>query len=583
MSTRNLRKAYGGNNTLPAPDDSEDDYEPYNKNKVSAFTYAGLELSSGSEEHNTSEADSVEEEEPEPQPETTKKKNKKKKKKQKKAKPITNDDEEDEIDKSIKEINALMGSPVPAVASTSEENQKHTLIPEILVVQQKHLNVANELKKKFGTDSAEDRSKRGNRQAQLRIQKKSLIVPQIENLAAFPKVGLSMSVARRAGGCVYFTFDHDAQYRRRQQRLLARAAAGRAPDVAPEEAQRHMHVESMLESADMMFRIEEYTVANTLIEQSIAYMQFVAHPSFQLTDPSTRLEYSYMENRTFHILILKYLHLLTNRACHRTALELAKMLLNLDPTDPLAILFIIDTLALRAREHQWLIDAVDHWSKERNAGFLFNIQFSYAMAHYHVAVKHGGDTSKADDLLQNAMLRFPTILMKLYECANVTPSAKLQAHTLFNSATERMTRNLNDLIFLYAKFTWSKWREPAVFEWLKQNAEALADRYDADPALQERAKVLVNEGLNLFRSWPDEVIRHLCVIKPMSSLLVDGAVPEVTNLVASDPSPPNQGVNRYGYTFGPQGDSRTAAQSTLRELFSSLLPNYAVYAPPDLE
>lgn len=97
-----------------------------------------------------------------------------------------------------------------------------------------------------------------------------------------------------------------------------------------------------------------------------------------------------MENRPFHILLLKYLHLLTNRACHRTALELAKLLLNLDPTDPLAILFIIDTLALRAREHQWLIDAVDHWSKERNAGFLFNIQFSYAMAHYHVAVKHGG-------------------------------------------------------------------------------------------------------------------------------------------------------------------------------------------------
>lgn len=42
MSTRNLRKVYGGNNTLPAPDDSDDDYEPYNKSKVSAFTYAGV-------------------------------------------------------------------------------------------------------------------------------------------------------------------------------------------------------------------------------------------------------------------------------------------------------------------------------------------------------------------------------------------------------------------------------------------------------------------------------------------------------------------------------------------------------------
>lgn len=30
---------------------------------------------------------------------------------------------------------------------------------------------------------------RGNRQAQLRIQMKSLIVPQMENIAAFPKVG----------------------------------------------------------------------------------------------------------------------------------------------------------------------------------------------------------------------------------------------------------------------------------------------------------------------------------------------------------------------------------------------------------
>lgn len=53
-----------------------------------------------------------------------------------------------------------MGSPVPTVASTSDINQKQNLIPEILLVQQKHLNVANELKKKFGTDSAEERSKR---------------------------------------------------------------------------------------------------------------------------------------------------------------------------------------------------------------------------------------------------------------------------------------------------------------------------------------------------------------------------------------------------------------------------------------
>lgn len=97
-----------------------------------------------------------------------------------------------------------------------------------------------------------------------------------------------------------------------------------------------------------------------------------------------------MENRPFHIALLKYLHLLTNRACHRTALEIAKLLLNLDPTDPLAVLFIIDTVALRAREHQWLIEAIDYLDKERAAGFLVNIKYSYALAHFHVASKKNG-------------------------------------------------------------------------------------------------------------------------------------------------------------------------------------------------
>lgn len=52
------------------------------------------------------------------------------------------------------------------------------------------------------------------------------------------------------------------------------------------------------QSADMMFRLEEYTIANTLIEQCIAYMQFVAHPSFQLTDVSN------VSSQTFKWIIL---------------------------------------------------------------------------------------------------------------------------------------------------------------------------------------------------------------------------------------------------------------------------------------
>lgn len=107
-----------------------------------------------------------------------------------------------------------------------------------------------------------------------------------------------------------------------------------------------------------------------------------------LLQPTVRLEYKYMENRPFFIAVLKFAHMLSNKALHRTAVEIAKLLLNLDPSDPLAIIYVIDVFALRAREHHWLIDIVEHWKTERDAGYLFNMQYSNAMAHFHVAKKN---------------------------------------------------------------------------------------------------------------------------------------------------------------------------------------------------
>lgn len=102
---------------------------------------------------------------------------------------------------------------------------------------------------------------------------------------------------------------------------------------------------------------------------------------------NTRLEYEFVENRPLLIAILKYMHVLTNIACHRTALGLAKVLLSLDPSDPLAVIFIIDTLALRAKEYQWLLDLIEHWRDKRQANRLFHMRYSRALAMFHVACK----------------------------------------------------------------------------------------------------------------------------------------------------------------------------------------------------
>ena len=45
---------------------------------------------------------------------------------------------------------------------------------------------------------------------------------------------------------------------------------------------------------------------------------------------------------------------LSRRGLHATALEYAKLLLGLDPTDPKGVLFCIDYLAIRAQQYKFL-------------------------------------------------------------------------------------------------------------------------------------------------------------------------------------------------------------------------------------
>ncbi|CAG9558629.1 unnamed protein product [Danaus chrysippus] len=578
MSLRNVRKLYGATALPPPNESSDEEYEPLYAKNSARSAYAGLLLSSSSEDHesplvsgNNSGTEDI------------KKKKKKKKKKQDKIKRSPqnsfNGGKLDEIDKSLMEVNALLGEP--ELEASSEPKFKPDLLHTLFSVKYKHLNVSNELLKMFGPETPEETPRRvvHGRQPNLKRIQKYSIIPQEFN---FKKLGLSMSVDRRDHGISYFVYDHSREYQRVHKEFMVMLTQRATHLMTPfETSLKNMHVEGLLEASDVMFRLEDYSAGNKIVEQVIAYMQFVAHPSFNVTDMRVRLEYKYLENRPFHIALLKYLHLLTNKACHRTALEIAKLMLNLDPSDPLAVIFIIDTVALRAREHQWLIDAIDYLNKEREAGFMFNIQFSYALAYFHILTKNKQSIKKADELLQKAMAGFPWALMQILHSANYTPDERLRAHPLFNSyAFSTTCKNLKDLILLYATFTGARWREPPVMEWLIRNANELADRYDVDPSIKEQTQGLQQVRQVLFRGWPEQVYRHLSVIKTLSNLLVDGAVPRVAATRCYDPVPPRDGVNRYGYTLIPHTHINLG-NAILTDFFTSLLPNYDI--PPEDE
>ncbi|XP_050360546.1 transcription factor 25 [Nymphalis io] len=570
MSQRNLRKLIGPT-TIPPPDDSSDEeYQPLYTRNANKSAYEGLVISSSSE----SEQEVV----PSPEESAQEDKNdkqKKKKRKQKKKSPL---DDLDEIDKSLLEVNALLGEPSPAPVVVPEPEPE--LTQAVFATKYKHLNVVYELNRIFGRDSDEENKKRRGRKPNLKRIQSNLLIRKEFN---FKRAGLSMSIDRREDGLTFFKFDHSREYQRHHKEFLLRLLQIHLVTEV-EDALKHMHVEGLLEAIDMMFRVDDNSGANSLVEHLIAYLQFVAHPSFNITDIRNRLEYKFPENRPFHIVLLKYLHLLTNRACHRTALEIAKLLLNLDPCDPLAVVFIIDTVALRAREHEWLIQAIEYLDKERDALFLFNIKFSYALAHFHVANKKKGkaDLTLSDELLKKAMIAFPWTVREILEASKNFSDENLRNHEFFDKyASSATSKHLKQLTHLYVAFAGSWWNEQPVREWLLRNGTELAHRYDNDTALKDEVKRMEQVRNTLFRGMPTEVLRHLSVIKYMADLLIDREISDVEQTHSFNPHPGRDSIDRYNYATSSSIAylQLNFDSSLIMNFFASLNPNFRPEVP----
>ncbi|XP_026317923.1 transcription factor 25 [Hyposmocoma kahamanoa] len=579
MSARHFRKVYGGNELPPPEGDSDEEFVPhYAKRTGSAFAVEGFAISDGESEQDQYEQkdESLDEAAAYPVEDLNKKK---KKKKSKKADTRTGNsfkdavEEMDEVEKCVLEVNAMLGTPEPAAAP---EDETLPLSVTTFSVQKKYLDPAKEIKRMFGPTPGENRRRRPTPE-KLVLLKKAVLVHMEDMPLNFKRLAISMSIHHRDNNVTYFTFDHSRQYQRmRKESLLTLEQRMQQVILTAQDAQRNLHVEELIENADCLFMLEDYNAANTLVEQAVACFQYVAHPKFNLANPDTRLEYKFLENRAFHVALLKYLYLLSNKACHRTALEICKVMLQLDPLDPLAVLLIIDTLAIRAREYQWLIDATTVWSDARHVEYMFNFKYSNAMAHFHLAYKNKEDLSVADGLLKDALSAFPMVFVKFVECGGSSITDAVKNHALFTTIAEKTTAHkVKDLITVYANLCWSWWREPPVLAWLIRNAKELTAEYDRNPELQAHVNEMGTVGRALFQTLPGKVLRHLQVIKPMASLLMDGTLPQLPSIEnPTNPSPSVKCVDRYGYISPPSRVNPDNLRSPLYNLFSSMAPGY---------
>ena len=154
-----------------------------------------------------------------------KRKNKKKKPKNTFPNKSSEDNLEDEVEKSVREVNKLLGK-AEAPNENSEENpsSKPQLVRSLLSVEPKNLNPENEMKRIFGSKVVlgEQRGgghRRGQRQRAHRTSH-WLVVPK----PSWPqpgKTGLAMKFLESdRNSYQYFTFEHSSSYQLVQKRFF---------------------------------------------------------------------------------------------------------------------------------------------------------------------------------------------------------------------------------------------------------------------------------------------------------------------------------------------------------------------------
>lgn len=268
----------------------------------------------------------------------------------------------------------------------------------LLLIQHKNLNPQHEMKRIFGNKviHAEQQKRNRNQRGPSRPLKSILLVTPKETWPPVSKIGIYMNLVqpledstgtvKKPGhekNLIYFAFEHSSTYRQVQQKFLAAVESMNSDFIVQIINQQPYHVDSLIQLSELCKMSEDGSMAADLIERAIFALENSFHSMFNLTQGNCRLEYRRQENRAFFVCLFKHAQFLEARACSRTALEIVKLIFTLDPSDPLALLLIIDFYAIRSKQYDFLIQLYNEWETTHNLSQLPNMAYSNALALFY--------------------------------------------------------------------------------------------------------------------------------------------------------------------------------------------------------
>ncbi|KAM4798204.1 LOW QUALITY PROTEIN: ribosome quality control complex subunit TCF25-like [Urocitellus parryii] len=396
----------------------------------------------------------------------------------------------------------------------------------VLYVEHRHLNPDTELKRYFGARAILGEQRL--RQRQRVYPKCTLTTPKStwpwysKPEAPCPGLQHTLSVHSHLPGLSTRLLETkkglsfcSEEYQQAQHKYLVAVESMEPNNIVVLLQTSPYHVDSLLQLSDACHFQEDQEMARDLIERALYSMECAFHPLFSLTSGTRRLDYRRPKNRSFYLALYKQMSFLEKRGCPRTTLEFCKLILSLEPDeDPLCMLLLVDHLALRARNYEYLICLFQEWEAHRNLSQLPNFAFSVALAYFLLSQQTdlpqhelSSAREKASLLIQQALTMFPGVLMPLLEYCSVRPDATVSNHHFFGPDAEiSQPPALTQLVSLYFGRLHFLWKKPATMSWLEENVCVFLQAVDAgDPAVE----ACVNRRKMLYQCAPRNIHRHV--------------------------------------------------------------------------
>ena len=362
-----------------AGSDENEDYHAAAQPQVNAFSMLSLDDNDeGADVDEESDKEPVEDQ-PSKSPAKPSSKSNKKNKKNKKKKKAASVQPESEVDDF--DFDTVLENQTEVTADTKDDSKSR--FDNILSVDLQMLDPESELKKMFGSSTVATGSANGQRAKSKRFPGKFLLCSPNDYWPPIDRMGLSMKQEDNV-----FTFEHAAEYQKVEVQFLDMQSTLSPEAIAHFNQLFPGHAGCQLLLSFISMQTGDFTMSSEYLARAFYIFERAFHMDFKHSLSSKSgdilLDYFNYENRPFFIALFHQVTLLQRKGCWKTAFETAKFLLKLDPVhDPLGIWMIIDFLAIRSGDYQFVLDIYDSGRYPAVYG-LINWSYSVALAKFQL-------------------------------------------------------------------------------------------------------------------------------------------------------------------------------------------------------